>query len=51
MSTQSLPTLELPLRAPSGGLKGYLERARRLLKDAQEGVNPFSGLAVRTRVD
>eukprot|EP00913_Durusdinium_trenchii_P014136 g13268.t1 len=33
-----------------GGLKGYLERARRLLKDAQEGVNPFSGLAVRTRL-
>ncbi|CAK9068730.1 unnamed protein product [Durusdinium trenchii] len=36
--------LSSPLRAPSGGLKGYLERARRLLKDAQEGVNPFSGL-------
>lgn len=27
-----------------GGLKGYLERARRLLKDAQLGVNPFNGL-------
>lgn len=27
-----------------GGLKGYLQRARSLLKDAQAGTNPFAGL-------
>eukprot|EP00928_Gymnodinium_smaydae_P070013 TRINITY_DN53961_c0_g1_i1.p1 TRINITY_DN53961_c0_g1~~TRINITY_DN53961_c0_g1_i1.p1 ORF type:complete len:605 (+),score=115.01 TRINITY_DN53961_c0_g1_i1:47-1861(+) len=30
-------------RLPGGGLKGYLDRARVLLKDTQAGKNPFSG--------
>ncbi|CAE7272093.1 USP [Symbiodinium necroappetens] len=29
---------------PGGGLKGYLDRGRSLLQEAQAGVNPFAGL-------
>jgi len=29
---------------PGGGLKGYLERGRKLLADAKAGTNPFEGL-------
>jgi len=35
---------EINDKLPGGGLKGYLERARSLLKDAQTGKNPFEGL-------
>lgn len=35
---------DLDKKLPAGGIKGYLERARRLLADAKAGVNPFAGL-------
>mmetsp|Transcript_78765 Transcript_78765/g.139006 ORF Transcript_78765/g.139006 Transcript_78765/m.139006 type:complete len:648 (+) Transcript_78765:51-1994(+) len=35
---------EIDAKLPGGGLQGYLERARGLLRDAQAGVNPFAGL-------
>jgi len=34
---------ELNDKLPGGGLKGYLERARGLLKDAKDDKNPFEG--------
>eukprot|EP00438_Fugacium_kawagutii_P026382 Skav218560 [mRNA] locus=scaffold1408:63434:84130:- [translate_table: standard] len=34
-----------------GGLKGYLQRARSLLKDAQAGTNPFAGLTPEATAD
>jgi len=35
---------DINAKLPGGGLSGYLSRARGLLKDAQEGKNPFEGL-------
>jgi len=35
---------EMDAKLPGGGLKGYLDRARGLLRDAKEGKNPFEGL-------
>jgi len=35
---------EIDGKLPGGGLAGYLTRARGLLQDAREGVNPFLGL-------
>jgi len=34
-----------PFWPTTGGLKGYLQRARSLLKDAQAGTNPFAAQA------
>ncbi|CAL1127632.1 unnamed protein product, partial [Cladocopium goreaui] len=35
---------EMDAKLPGGGLKGYLERARGLLRDAKADKNPFEGL-------
>lgn len=35
---------EVDAKLTGGGLLGYLERARRLLKESQDGVNVFEGL-------
>lgn len=34
---------DIDQKLPGGGLRGYLERARQLLADAQAGKNPFEG--------